>query len=36
VNWNPISERATRKAKGGYNLGSQTITVGIDPEDMAS
>ena len=33
VNWNPIAERATRKAKGGYNLGSQTITVGIDPED---
>jgi len=33
VNWNPIAERATRKAKGGYNLGSQTLTVGIDPAD---
>ena len=33
VNWTPIAERATRKAKGGYNLGSQTITIGIDPAD---
>lgn len=33
VNWNAIAERGTRKSKGGYNLGSQTITVGIDPDD---
>ncbi|CAD7335318.1 hypothetical protein FIM10_02150 [Sphingomonadales bacterium 56] len=33
VNWAPIAERAARKAKGGYNLGSQTITVGIDKAD---
>lgn len=33
VTWNPIAERGQRKSKGGYNLGSQTITVGIDPDD---
>ena len=33
VTWNPIAERGQRKSKGGYSLGSQTITVGIDPED---
>ncbi len=33
VNWNAIAERGTRKSKGGYNLGSQTITIGIDPDD---
>lgn len=33
VTWQPISERGMRKAKGGYQIGSQTITVGIDPDD---
>lgn len=33
VTWNAIAERGTRKSKGGYNLGSQTLTVGIDPDD---
>ena len=33
VNWNAIAERGQRKSKGGYNLGSQTITIGIDPDD---
>jgi hypothetical protein len=33
VTWNPIAERGTRKFKGGYQIGSQTITVGIDADD---
>ncbi|MCK0531773.1 hypothetical protein [Sphingobium agri] len=33
VRWNAIAERGARKSKGGYDLGSQTITVGIDPDD---
>lgn len=33
VTWQPIAERGMRKSKGGYQIGSQTITVGIDPED---
>lgn len=33
VTWNAIAERGTRKSKGGYDLGSQTLTVGIDPDD---
>lgn len=33
VTWQPISERGMRKAKGGYQIGSQTITVGIDAAD---
>lgn len=33
VTWQPIAERGMRKAKGGYQIGSQTLTVGIDPED---
>lgn len=33
VTWQPISERGMRKSKGGYQIGSQTITVGIDPDD---
>ncbi len=33
VTWNAISERGTRKSKGGFALGSQTITIGIDVAD---
>lgn len=33
VNWRNISNRGDSKAKGGYGLGSQTVTVGIDPTD---
>lgn len=33
VTWQPIAERGMRKAKGGYQIGSQTITVGIDAAD---
>lgn len=33
VNWRNIANRGDSKAKGGYTLGSQTITVGIDPDD---
>lgn len=33
VQWQPIAERGMRKAKGGYQIGTQTITVGIDPND---
>lgn len=33
VTWQPIAERGMRKSKGGYQIGSQTITVGIDPDD---
>lgn len=33
VNWRNIANRGDSKAKGGYTLGTQTITVGIDPED---
>jgi len=33
VTWQPLAERGMRKAKGGYQLGSQTITLGEDPDD---
>jgi len=33
VPWRNISNRGESKAKGGYSLGSQTTTVGIDPSD---
>lgn len=33
VTWQPVAERGMRKAKGGYQIGSQTITFGIDPDD---
>lgn len=33
VNWRNIANRGDSKAKGGYTLGTQTITVGIDPAD---
>lgn len=33
VTWQPIAERGMRKSKGGYQIGSQTITVGIDAAD---
>ncbi|WP_103728928.1 hypothetical protein [Novosphingobium sp. HII-3] len=33
VSWRNIANRGETKAKGGYTLGSQTITVGIDPDD---
>lgn len=33
VTWQPIADRGMRKAKGGYQIGSQTITVGIDAAD---
>lgn len=33
VSWRAIENRGESKAKGGYTLGSQTITAGIDPED---
>lgn len=29
----PVASRAQKKAKGGYNLGSQTIQYAIDPAD---
>ncbi|PZQ54193.1 MAG: hypothetical protein DI555_14130 [Novosphingobium pentaromativorans] len=33
VTWRNIASRGDSKAKGGYTLGTQTITVGIDPND---
>lgn len=33
VTWQPIAERGMRKSKGGYQIGSQQITVGIDADD---
>lgn len=33
VSWRNIANRGESKAKGGFGLGSQTITVGIDPDD---
>lgn len=33
VTWRNIANRGDSKAKGGYTLGTQTITVGIDPKD---
>ncbi|MBB4858260.1 hypothetical protein HNO88_001579 [Novosphingobium chloroacetimidivorans] len=33
VTWRNIANRGDSKAKGGYTLGTQTITVGIDPDD---
>lgn len=33
VSWRNIASRGESKAKGGFGLGSQTITVGIDPDD---
>lgn len=33
VTWQTIGERGMRKSKGGYQIGSQTISVGIDPDD---
>lgn len=33
VTWRNIANRGESKAKGGYTLGSQTVTVGIDPDD---
>ena len=33
VPWRNIANRGTSKAKGTYDLGQQTITVGIDPDD---
>lgn len=33
VTWRNIANRGESKAKGGYTLGSQTITIGIDPDD---
>ncbi|MGH6746592.1 hypothetical protein [Novosphingobium sp.] len=33
VSWRNISNRGESKAKGGYTLGTQTLTVGIDPDD---
>lgn len=33
VTWRNIANRGDSKAKGGYTLGSQTITIGIDPKD---
>ncbi|WP_395391558.1 hypothetical protein WBP07_12890 [Novosphingobium sp. BL-8A] len=33
VTWRNIASRGESKAKGGYTLGTQTITVGIDPSD---
>jgi hypothetical protein len=33
VSWRNIASRGESKAKGGYTLGTQTITVGIDPDD---
>lgn len=33
VNWRNIANRGDSKSKGGYTLGSQTVTVGIDPAD---
>lgn len=33
VTHQPVATRGVQKLKGGYNLGSQTITLAIDPED---
>ncbi|EJL21894.1 hypothetical protein [Novosphingobium sp. AP12] len=33
VSWRNIASRGESKAKGGYTLGTQTVTVGIDPDD---
>lgn len=33
VTWRNIANRGDSKAKGGYTLGTQTITCGIDPKD---
>lgn len=33
VRWRNIANRGDSVAKGGYSLGTQTISVGIDPED---
>lgn len=33
VTWRNIASRGTTKAKGPYDLGSQTISVGLDPDD---
>lgn len=33
VSWRNIANRGDSKAKGGYTLGTQTITVGIDSKD---
>ncbi len=33
VTWRAVGNRGDSKAKGGYTLGTQTITVGVDPED---
>lgn len=33
VTLQPIASRALKKAKGGYQLGSQTVTFAIDPAD---
>lgn len=33
VTWRNIASRGDSKAKGGFTLGTQTITVGIDPKD---
>lgn len=33
VSWRNIANRGESKAKGGYTLPEQTITVGLDPDD---
>lgn len=33
VTLNPIASRATKKAKGGYQLGNQSVEYAIDPAD---
>lgn len=33
VTWRNIASRGTSKAKGPYDLGDQTVMVGIDPDD---
>lgn len=33
VEWRNIASRGMSKAKGGYTLPEQTITVGVDPDD---
>jgi len=33
VAWATVTERGEYKSKGGYSLGSQTVTVAIDPDD---
>jgi len=33
VEWRNIANRGLSKAKGGYSLPDQTITVGLDPDD---